>query len=384
MSSTKIYFDNAATTHPKPEFVYAAADRVFREGGSPGRSAHGLALAASRLVFDTRVKLAEFLRLKNPERLIFTPGCTYGINLVLLGFPFKKGDLVLVSSLEHNAVMRTLERLRRDQGIVVEQVPYKDGTILDLDVLEGIFFERKPRFCAFLEASNVTGELLDLKSVASLCHDAKIPLLVDAAQSAGVFHESLDLAGISYWSAPAHKGFYGMPGLGVLYVSPEVELAPVINGGTGSFSEGLEMPPAYPDRLEPGTLSAPAIAALSAGCDFILDKGREQLAAHERALCNALITFLSRNERVRLYSAQAQSRVGLVSFAVDGIDSGHIAEILDREYGICVRAGLHCAATAHRALGSSKGGLVRVSFSAFNSDFELEVFFNAMEKILKS
>lgn len=384
MSSTKIYFDNAATTHPKPEEVYAAADRAFRTGGSPGRSAHGLALAASRLVFDTRVKLAEFLKVKNPERLVFTPGCTYGINLVLLRFPFAKGDRVLVSSLEHNAVMRTLDQLRREKGIVVEQVPYKDGSILDLAVLKKTFDEEKPRFCVFLEASNVTGELLDLKSIAGLCHDAKVPLLVDAAQSAGVFNQPLNLDGISFWSAPAHKGFYGMPGLGLLYVSAEMELTPLISGGTGSFSEGLEMPPAYPDRLEPGTLSAPAIAALSAGCDFILEKGREQLSAHELALCSSLIGFLSSDARVRVYSAKAQSRVGLVSFAVDGIDAGRIAEILDRDFGICVRAGLHCAASAHRVLGSSTGGLVRVSFSAFNTEAELGVFFNAMEKILKS
>lgn len=383
MNSTKIYLDNAATTHPKPEEVYLAADRVFRQGGSPGRSAHELALLASRQVFECRVKLAQFLKVKNPERLVFTPGCTYGINMVLQRFPFAQGDLVLVSALEHNAVMRCLDHLRREKGIIVEQVPYKEGTILDPQLLKSLLEQKKPRLCAFLEASNVTGEMLDLRSVATICHQAQVPLLVDAAQSAGAFHESLDLEGISFWSAPAHKGLYGMAGLGILYVSPLASLDPLISGGTGSFSEGLDMPPAFPDRLEPGTLSAVAIAALSAGVDFVSAKGRDYLAEHERILCSSLIDFLSAFSRIKYY-AKIERRVGLLSFFVDGLDSGYVAQVLDQQYGICVRAGLHCAASAHRTLGTLNGGLVRVSFSAFNTKEELNILFNALEQIVEA
>ena len=383
MSSTKIYFDNAATTHPKPESVYTAADRVLRQGGSPGRSAHELALSASKQVFESRLKLAEFLQAKNPERLIFTPGCTYGINMVLQRFPLTEGDCVLVTALEHNAVMRCLEQLRREKGIVVEQVPYKEGTILDATLLEAMLAEKKPKLCAFVEASNVTGERLDLSTVAALCYRFGVPLLVDAAQSAGVFNESLALDGISFWCAPAHKGLYGTAGLGLLYVASQMDLVPLINGGTGSFSEGLEMPPAYPDRLEAGTVSAAAVSALAAGCDFISSEGRSTLAEHELGLCNSLIEFLSSQSKIKIYSA-AERRVGLVSFAIGGMDSGRVAELLDRDYGICVRAGLHCAAAAHKTLGTLERGLVRVSFSAFNTTAELKVLFAALERILRS
>lgn len=383
MSSTKIYFDNAASTHPKPESVYDAADSAFRLGGSPGRAAHQLALAASKTVFEARLGLAEFFKIKDPQRLVFTPGCTYGINMVLQRFPFERGDLVLVSALEHNAVMRPLNFLQKSKGIEVQSVPYCPGQIVDPEQLRARILARRPRLCAFLEASNVSGEILNLRAVAGICAEFEIPLLVDAAQTAGAFNADLDLDGISFWSTSGHKGLYGAPGLGLLYVADKFQLDPLVAGGTGSFSEGLEMPPVMPDRLEPGTMSAPSIGALRAGCAFVAEQGKASLVQHERELLGELLGFLSESQRFRVVGCKSTAqKVGLLSFCLEGFDSSLLAEVLDRNYGICVRAGLHCAAAAHRTFGSEKGGLVRVSFSAFNKREELFVLFDALKGFL--
>ena len=382
--SSPIYFDNAASTHPKPEQVYLAADRLFRQGGSPGRAAHELALLAARAVFETRLKVAQFLEVDKPERLIFTPGCTYSINMVLQRFPFERGDLVLVSALEHNAVMRALTAIVKTTGIVVEQVPYSAGEILNPALLQELLKRQRPRLCVFMEASNVTGEKIALELVASICKNAEVPLLVDAAQSAGLFHASLKNKGISFWSTSAHKGLLGAPGLGLLYVAEDQQLAPLISGGTGSFSEGLEMPPAFPDRLEAGTMNSPAIAALGAGCDFVIEKGRQNLAAHELALCNQFLDFLAQESKIECFSPRAAERVPVVSFRLVGIDSGRVAELLDRDFQICVRAGLHCAASAHKTLGTTSGGLIRASFGSFNTALEVDRLCAALRRLAAS
>ncbi|MBX9689129.1 MAG: aminotransferase class V-fold PLP-dependent enzyme [Candidatus Obscuribacterales bacterium] len=380
-----IYFDNAATTHPKPEAVYELADQVFRAGGSPGRSAHQIAVAASRLVFETRLALAEFLGINSAERLIFTPGCTHSLNYVLKGLSFQSGDTVLVSSLEHNALMRPLHQLVERHAIRVLKVPYSPGEILSLELLSEILKREKPRLCAFLEASNLTGEFLDLPSVAELCFRHNVPLLIDAAQSAGTVKSNLSMPGLSYWTASGHKGFFGQPGLGLLYVSPEApELESLISGGTGSRSENLEMPAAYPDHLEAGSMSASAVAALGAGLAYLNENGIEAL--HEKALNlrRQFLTFLSGRSGFNVFSPQSKMNAALVAFEIQGLDSALVADLLDRDYGICVRAGLHCALAAHQSLGSSRRGLLRASFSCFNTEAELQIFCAALDAIRKS
>ncbi len=376
-----IYFDNAASTHPKPETVYLAADRQFRAGGSPGRSAHALAMQASQMVFETRLKTASFLGVSSPERIVFTPGCTQSINMVLRGIGLKAGDTVLVSSLEHNAVMRPLQQLKIEKGISVACLSYKPGQIIDLQELADSLERLKPKLCVFMEASNVTGEILDMPAVSQICSAAAVPLLIDAAQSAGAFQARLDVAPATYWCASGHKGLFGMPGLGVLYVHPSVDIAPFVYGGTGSHSELLEMPVAYPDRLEPGTMSAPAIAALAAGLDFIESTGREKIAAYELSLCRKLLDWLNERERFEVILPHLEKRAPLVSFKLRDKDPALLAELLDREYGIGSRAGLHCASSAHNVLGSIKTGLLRISFGYFNTESELKILCDALEHI---
>ncbi|MBX9722647.1 MAG: aminotransferase class V-fold PLP-dependent enzyme [Candidatus Obscuribacterales bacterium] len=376
-----IYFDNAASTHPKPETVYAAADRQFRAGGSPGRSAHALAMQASELVFETRLKLAAFLGVDSPERIIFTPGCTQSVNMVLRGIGLKAGDTVLVSALEHNAVMRPLQQMKTEKGISVECIPYKPGRILDLQDLSDALERLKPKLCVFMEASNVSGEILDLSAVSNLCSAAAVPLLVDAAQSAGAFQSKLNASSPTFWCTSGHKGLFGMAGVGLLYVHPSFDLEPFVYGGTGSHSELFEMPLAYPDRLEPGTMPAPAIAALSAGLDFIESSGIEKIVAHESSLCRKFLGWLKDRERFEVILPDLEKRLPLISFKLQDKDPAMLAELLDRDYGICTRAGLHCASSAHKVLGSIKTGLLRISFGYFNTESELKILCDALEHI---
>lgn len=374
-----IYLDNAAGSHPKPESVYIASDRVLRRGGNPGRSAHNLALAASKEIFECRLEIAEYLGIDAPERLIFTAGCTQSLNMVLCGTDFKEGDLVCVSALEHNALMRPLQKLRRTRGIEISVMPYCPGSILDVGEFERFVAAKRPRLCAFLHASNVSGEILPIEEVSDICARFETALLIDGAQTAGVFQAAVGK--LSYWCASAHKSLYGAPGLGLLYVNPAVDLEPFVLGGTGSNSEQMDMPLAYPDRLEAGSMAAPAIAALSAGVRFLKETGREKIAQHEMQLCRRFLNWLSERKQFEVAAAGVEKRSPVVSFRSGVMDSSYIAERLDREFGICVRAGLHCAASAHRALGTLETGLVRVSFGYFNTEEEVDILLHALESI---
>jgi cysteine desulfurase family protein len=378
-----IYFDNAATSYPKPEPVYRAADQVLRHSGSPGRGGHRLSLEAARSVFSARTALAEFLNVPS-ERLVFTPGCTHSINYVLKSFPLKPGDVVVVSALEHNAVMRPLHQLERERGIKIAVLPYLSGSIVAKAALQETLTSAKPKLCVIAAGSNVTGETVNLEMIADLCRDHKVPLLVDAAQTAGRRIEPLSHDGISFWAASAHKGFFGSAGVGLLYVHPDFDLEPIIAGGTGSASESLEMPTQYPDRLEAGTQNAAGIAALAAGLQFIRDAGVERVNAHEQNLLKRFVDWCSMNRQIKPLAAQSfNARLPIVSFTVDGMPCDRVADLLDTEYGIAVRSGLHCAAQAHATLGTSKGGTVRASFGYFNTEDEVKALCSALASLTK-
>jgi cysteine desulfurase family protein len=381
MKTRIIYFDNAATTCPKPETVYSAQDRYARKAANPGRGAHRLALESARVLFETRNAAAGLLGIKQPERLIFTPGCTYSINMALKGLPWQAGDVVLTSALEHNAVMRSLRQLMVQEGVQVVTIPYAKKGVLDMHKFISAMLELHPRLCVFSEASNVTGEAIDLQAVAAICGAHKVALMIDAAQTAGRSLRPLDPA-VSIWCASGHKGLYGMPGVGLLYVAPGIDLEPLVTGGTGSQSESLEMPDSYPDHLEPGTLPGPAIAALGAGIQWLSETGVAKVVQGEDLLTKRFLAWAQHSQRVTIYGNRYEgSGIPVVSFAVPGVACDVVAAQLDNHYGIAVRTGLHCAAAAHQTLGTSQTGLVRASFSYFNSADEVDALCNALESI---
>jgi len=380
-----IYFDNAATTYPKPEGVYRAQDLYFRQAANPGRGAHALALESARAVFETRLLLARFLGVVNAERLIFTGGCTQALNMAIKGMGWRHNDLVVTSPLEHNSVMRPLKQLEQSHGISVKPLPYASSGVVDLEELERCLAELRPRVVVVAEASNVTGELVDLPAVAGICRHYQVPLLVDAAQSAGFVESRIEELGISMWCASGHKGLMGPPGVGVLYVSSNVDLEPLIAGGTGSRSEDLEMPPAYPDKLEAGTLPGPAIVALGAGVSWLEATGLTNVREHETALADRFLTWAADCRQLHVYGAgRGARRTGIVAFQVRDVTADRVADVLDRDCGIAVRSGLHCASLAHRALGTIETGLVRASFGYFNTLYEVDELCRALENIIGS
>ncbi len=389
MTKPLIYFDNAATSFPKPNSVYLAHDNYLRSAGNPGRGSHDLALDSARTIFESRIGLAEFLGVENAERIVFTPGCTYSINFVLQGLQLKRGDCVVTSALEHNAVMRTLTQCEQSLGLNIVVVPYAQAGTVDPSTLAGILDAAKPRLCLFAEASNVTGERIPLESVAEICAQRQVKLLVDAAQTAGSEENCLRHPGITYWAAPGHKGLMGAPGAGVLFVREGEQLAPLVSGGTGSSSEALAMPPAYPDHLEPGTLAGPAIAALGAGVDFVRKTGASAIAEHEHRLASEFREWcfskswlkIAGNTFANKRKAAFSESAPVVSIAHERLSPDRIADILNREDSIAVRPGLHCAARAHDTLGTSKQGLLRVSFGFFNTNDELGALCNALERL---
>lgn len=381
MSHETIYLDNAATSFPKPPQVIEAVTRALRELGSPGRGAHSRSLAASREMFETRLAVADFLSCPS-DRLMFTPGCTYSINFVLNGLALTRGDTIVISALQHNAVARPLQQLHIQRGIKIHEVPHTPGQIVSAHDLEQALREHNPKLCVLVDGSNVTGEMCDLTTLAPICKKFGVPLLVDAAQTAGRHLSALNIDGITFWAASAHKGFYAPPGLGLLYVRNGWELAASICGGTGSGSENLLMPNEYPDKLESGTLPIHAIAGLHAGVRFILENDPETIGMHENRLAAQFTEWCKSHSNIRLLSGNDHERqLPIVSFAVDGHTPDRVADLLDTKFGIAVRSGLHCAANAHATLGTTNEGAVRASFGFFNTEQDVEQLTTALSQI---
>ncbi|MFN8551508.1 MAG: aminotransferase class V-fold PLP-dependent enzyme [Candidatus Obscuribacterales bacterium] len=391
-SEKPIYFDNAATSYPKPASVYAAHDQYFRHAGNPGRAAHELALNSARKIFDVRQNLARFLGVSNSERVIFTPGCTYSINMVLRGLPLKEGDCVVTGPLEHNAVTRTLHELHKKLNLKVVVLPYARRGIIDQVELERYLDNCRPALCVVSEASNVTGERLSLEVVASVCARKEVPLLVDAAQTAGSeFDSPGQYPGVSFWAAPGHKGLFGSAGAGLLFVRDSDSLSPTIFGGTGSASESLDMPPDLPDRLEPGSLPVPAIAAMGAGVEFIENTGAESIAAHEYQLTTAFLEWCFSKSWIRVVgNTYSEKRlpspseiVPVVSIELENLTPDRAADLLNIEFMVAVRAGLHCAFKAHETLNTVDRGLLRFSFGYFNTFEQLDTVFKGLERVVR-
>lgn len=378
-----VYLDNAATSFPKAPGVGEAMCRyVERLGRNVGRGSYAPAMEAAGGVLAVREKLAALVGAPDPRNIIFTPGATWGLNLLLRGL-LRPGDRVITSPMEHNAVLRPLEQLRA-AGVTVELLPCTDRGELVLDGLA----ERLPgaRAVALTHASNVSGTMFPIAQVGALCRQAGVFLLVDAAQTLGVLPVDVAAMGIDGLAFPGHKGLLGPQGIGGLALSPALAqaLEPVVSGGTGSMSESLAMPPFLPDKFEAGTLNLPGIFGLGAALDYLAAEG-EALRARERKLARHLWYRLMEldGEGLRvLGSGEPDRRVGVVSVDFPGRDNGEMAFRLEQEYGVQTRCGLHCAPLAHRTLGTFPQGAVRFSVGPFNTFAEIDYLEGALEELL--
>ncbi|BDF66659.1 aminotransferase V [Oscillospiraceae bacterium] len=377
----EVYLDNAATSFPKaPGVGKAMAAYIDTVGRNIGRGSYAPAQAAAGMAWEVRERLCRLLGGPAPRNVIFTPGATYGLNFLLKGL-LRPGDRVLTSPMEHNAVLRPLEQLK-GRGVQVELLPCDGEGLLDLEALPPLL--EGARAVILTHASNVTGGLMPAAQVGALCQARGVFFLVDAAQSAG--HVPIDIAamGIDGLALPGHKGLLGPQGIGALLVTDVLAeaLDPLVSGGTGSFSESLDMPPCLPDRLEPGTLNLPGVYGLSAALDFL--EAQDGLMDCQRRLGGHLWARMKELEEdgLSVPGPEPGGRVGVVSVDFKGRDNGEAAFLLERDYGVQTRCGLHCAPAAHRTLGTLPGGLVRFSVGPFTTFEELDYVQGAVYELL--
>jgi cysteine desulfurase family protein len=376
-----IYLDNAASTFPKPEQVYRAVDRTLRDTGiGPGRGGYAKGIEATRAVFEARETVAQFFGISDSSRIVFTHSATESLNLAVSGL-LSPGDHVVTSSMEHNSLVRPLHRHEQMGGEVTWV--QGDGSGLVESRRIGAAIRPNTRLVALSHCSNVTGTIQPVAEIAALARKSGALFLLDAAQSAGLLEIDVNGMMIDLLAAPGHKGLFGPPGTGFLYVAEGIELAPLLVGGTGGQSSGPEQPSAMPERFESGTLNTPGIAGLKAGIEFLRDVGCAPLREKEIRLTENLLKGLRSIPGVTIHGPRtAGERCSVVSFTVNGLDPSLIGFRLDRDYDICVRTGLHCAFSAHRTIGTWPGGTVRLSPGYFTTDEEIEHLLHALRAIV--
>ena len=377
-----VYLDNAATSFPKPPMVGARMREYVDEVGAPvNRGSYEAAQQAELVTLRLRQRLCALFRFADPAHVILTPGNTWGLNMLLLG-ALRRGDHVLVSAMEHNAVMRPLTQLAK-HGVAFDRIPCDAEGRLQADRIETML-RLNTRLVLLAHASNVSGTVQDAAAVGEICAARGIAFALDAAQTAG--HIPLDFTALhlSALSVPAHKGLMGPQGIGALLLRPDFAktIEPLVSGGTGSVSDSEDIPLYLPDRFEPGTPNLPGIYGWEAALEYLEGITVEAVAAHDRALTARLLGGLREIPGVVLVGSDTTAgRVGVFSLDFPGKDNAEIAARLDEEYGILTRCGLHCAPSAHRTLGTFPRGTVRLSLGWFNTEADIDRALRAIKAV---
>lgn len=369
-----IYFDNAATTFPKPRRVLYEVNKCIKEYcGNHGRSSHRLALKTSEKIYEARERVAKFLNIPSSERIVFCENATHALNLAIKT-TVNEGDHVLISDMEHNSVLRPVHALSKKKGVTYS-VFETDGNISEN--IERLITKKTTCIISSL-ASNVNGKEISFKELSAVKRSHAFKLIADASQLIG--HRNIDLkeTGCDVLCAPSHKALFGIQGSGFAVFNDGCMRETLYEGGSGSDSLNPEMPENYPERFEAGTLPAPSIISLLYGIDFIESIGLSEIEKKLTALCNMTRERLLNIKGVKLYGAQN----GVVAFNLSDIPSSLVSHELDR-CGICTRSGLHCAPLAHKTLGTDKMGTVRASFSVFNTKREVDKLYKALSDINK-
>lgn len=375
-----IYFDNAATTLQKPEGVEEAMIQAFRSAGNAGRGAHEPTLAASRIVYQTREKLARLFGISNPSRIAFTSNATEALNIAIQGI-FKPGDHVITSVCEHNSVLRPLYRME-EQGAELSLIDVDIKGRLQYDSLEELV-RANTKAVVITHASNLTGNVTDMEQIASFTKEHGLLLIVDASQSAGILPISVEETGIDVLCFTGHKGLLGPQGTGGIYVREGIEIAPLKVGGSGIHSYDKKHPSMMPTALEAGTLNVHGIAGLGASVDYILQTGTDKIFEKEMALSRRFVRSIQDLPDIHIYGdLESGLRTGIVSLNIGEEDSAKISDILWEDYQICVRAGAHCAPLMHKALGTVEQGAVRFSFSHYNTAEEIDIAIEAIRELI--
>jgi len=380
-----IYLDNAATSFPKPEDTYVFMDRFYRSHGvNPGRSGYDLCMEAGQLVDDTRKLLTAFFNGTDPNRLVFSYNSTDALNLALFGM-IGRGDHVVTTALEHNAVLRPLHHLSVEVGVEVEHVPFDARGFVDPDEVARRF-KANTRLVAVNHASNVIGTVQPIAEIGRLCRERDIRLVVDASQTAGKLPIDVQAMNIDVLAFTGHKSLMGPTGIGGMYVREGVEIRHTRAGGTGVRSAQRSHLDEYPWRLEYGTPNVVGIAGLHAGLKWILERGLASIEAHEARLLRMLVEGLRAVPGVTLYCQDdLADHIAVMIFNIDGFEAGDTGTVLDVDHDIACRTGLHCAPRVHEQIGTDRiHGAVRLGIGPFNTDDHIAAAIRAVREIAAS
>ena len=380
-----IYLDNASTSFPKaPTVATAMSDYITNRGININRGSYALAYDVEDIIYTTRQRLHPLFNGHDPAHVIFTQNVTMSLNMVIKGL-LKAGDHVLVSSMEHNAVMRPLTQLL-DKGIIFDIIPCDKTGSIQLESMDSLI---RPNTVAMIinHASNVCGTIQPLESIGPICKAHSLQFIVDAAQTAGVIPIDVKACHIDALCFTGHKGLLGPQGIGGIILTKEMAqtLTPLIAGGTGSFSHLETMPTHMPDAFEAGTLNLPGIIGLNEGLAYIESQGMENIHNHELALTQSFLEGLQSIDGINIVGKQnIQDRTAVVSITIDGMDPASIAYELESNYHIMTRVGLHCAPRAHQTLETYPEGTVRFSFGYANTHKDVETALSALHRIVKN
>jgi len=376
-----IYLDNAATTFPKPrEVLERMIDVYAAKGVSPGRGGYDCAQEADELVSGVRQRLCQFFGGDDPDRVIFASNATDALNLVIQG-TVKPGGHVVSSQLEHNSVLRPLQHLRESGLIDYDLIPFDGQGFIDPDDVSRAI-RSQTQLVVLTHASNVLGTIQPIEAIGAVCREKGVPLILDTAQSAGVLPIDISKWGVSAMAFTGHKSLLGPTGIGGLVLSRSLEVQSTRFGGTGIDSQELIHTQTYPHRLEAGTLNILGIIGLMAGLDYLSAQGMESILLRERALAQRLWEGLAELKRVKLYGTdRLDRRLGVVLANIEGMIPADVGAILDGDFGIATRVGLHCAPLVHQRLGTGRAGGVRFSVGPFNTENEIDQAVEAIKKI---
>ncbi len=377
-----VYLDNAATSYPKaPGVASAMADYVEKVGATINRSSYASAQEAGLVTLSLRERLCRLFNHPDPTHAVLTPGATAGLNMVIKGL-LRPGDHCLVSSMEHNAVMRPLVQLERE-GVAFERIPCDAQGRLRLEALPGMI-KLNTRLVVMAHGSNVCGTVQDAEAVGKICRERSVPFALDAAQTAGHIEVDFERFGLSALVVPGHKGLLGPQGIGALLLDADFarRLTPLVAGGTGSASDSEELPDWMPDRFESGTPNMPGVYGWEAALGWLENTGIETLENHEKTLSKRFLEGIYGLKNVKLYGATVpEGRTGVFSVGFLNCDNAEAAWRLEREFGILTRCGLHCAPSAHKTLGSFPEGSVRFSTGWANTEADIDAALSAIAAI---
>lgn len=377
-----VYLDNAATSYPKaPGVASAMADYVEKVGATINRSSYASAQEAGLVTLSLRERLCRLFNHPDPTHAVLTPGATAGLNMVIKGL-LRPGDHCLVSSMEHNAVMRPLVQLERE-GVAFERIPCDAQGRLRLEALPGMI-KLNTRLVVMAHGSNVCGTVQDAEAVGKICRERSVPFALDAAQTAGHIEVDFERFGLAALVVPGHKGLLGPQGIGALLLDADFarRLTPLVAGGTGSASDSEELPGWMPDRFESGTPNIPGVYGWEAALGWLENTGIETLENHEKTLSKRFLEGIYGLKNVKLYGATVpKGRTGVFSVGFLNCDNAEAAWRLEREFGILTRCGLHCAPSAHKTLGSFPEGSVRFSTGWANTEADIDAALSAIAAI---